>query len=308
MECTKVKKLLSEYIDQTLDFKTNEIIKEHISLCKICSEELSALEKCIRNVSSLKQAQAPEDFLQRVHERIERRFEFERIMRKLFVPTKVKIPLEFAGVLATVVLVIMVYRVIQPLGPTEPTPVLIGPEKLFEKSERVPVALSREAILPDTPRTFGITKDLYMNKGMAIEGMVPPRNVLSIANGLPANAAGQVSFGARGGFESGTQSLSRGISQYSFENAIVYPHKEDYNREFSKIKNIIESLGGIVIFAKFKKETNLLESINVRMPSKNYSALLDKLKEIGISEESLVSVITKDKESMELSIKLIPSK
>ena len=96
MECTKIKELLSEYIDQSLDIKTNEIVKEHLSSCKICSKELAVLENCISNVSSLKQVLAPVDFLQKVHQRIERRFEFERIMRKLFVPAKIKIPLEFA--------------------------------------------------------------------------------------------------------------------------------------------------------------------------------------------------------------------
>jgi hypothetical protein len=304
MECAKIKELLSEYIDQILDFKTNEIIKEHLSSCKMCSEELSALESCIRNVSSLKQVQAPEDFLQRVHERIERRFEFEKIMRKLFIPPKVKIPLEFAGVLATVVLVIMVYRLIQPSEQMRVSPVIVEPQEMFDKSKQKPLMIFNREILFDNQirsrTSYGLIEGLSISNGITTQqGIWSTRNMVE---GLPANA----DLGKE--FRSGIQSSYRGTTQYFFENALKSPYKEEYNKEFSKIKNIIESLKGTIVFVQFKKEANLLESVNARIPSQNYSALIEKLKEIGISEESLVSVITKDEESIGVRIKLIPSK
>jgi len=114
MECSGVKKLLSEYIDNALDAQNKAVVEEHLAGCKACSEELAALKLCVNELNSLKEMEAPSDFAEKVHERIERRFEFEKIMHALFIPLRIKVPLQLVTVAATVILVMTIYKSMQP--------------------------------------------------------------------------------------------------------------------------------------------------------------------------------------------------
>ena len=130
MDCKKIRELLSEYIDGTLDAKTRDVVEEHLKTCKGCKEELEALKACIREVSSLKGVKAPGDFLERVHQRIEQKSGFRDILRRLFIPLQVKIPLEVAAVVATVLLVVHITNRIQPIRDLGISPVVDEVSKL----------------------------------------------------------------------------------------------------------------------------------------------------------------------------------
>src|SRR3989338_5984425 len=121
MDCARVREFLSGYIDEALDAQTKASVDEHLRGCRKCSEELASLKRCIREVSSLGKVRAPEDFLEKVHERLERRFEFEKIMSALFVPMRIKIPLEVAGIAVVVMLFAVIYKT-PPLTRPEITP------------------------------------------------------------------------------------------------------------------------------------------------------------------------------------------
>ena len=91
MECAKIKDLLSEYIDGTLDAQTKALIDEHLLACPKCNEELASLKTLIRELGSVESFKAPDDFLEELHERLEPRVSFRKIMRILFVPGRIKI-------------------------------------------------------------------------------------------------------------------------------------------------------------------------------------------------------------------------
>lgn len=289
MDCSRIKELLSEYADQALDLNTNEIVREHLSSCKACSEELAALRNCVKNISSLQQVKVPEDFLQKVHERIERRFEFEKIIRRLFVPLKVKIPLEFAGVLAVVVLVIAVNRVNQPLSLTQPVLFMVEPNKLFEGPVYDKVGLSPAMTLSSMPLVAGTSESLYSSQAMVRGGAESLGILYNARNSLQVNTYG---------------TAISGVQVFGMPGH----NEKEYDKEFLKIANMVESLEGAITFVQLERETNLLESVTVRMPTKNYALLLNRLKEIGIAGRPRLSVISRDEESTELSIELLPAK
>ncbi|MBI2447119.1 MAG: zf-HC2 domain-containing protein, partial [Candidatus Omnitrophica bacterium] len=106
MECDKVKGFLSEYIDGVLDAQVKKLIDEHLPACKSCSEELASLNACIKELGVLKGVEAPGNFLEKVHERIERKAGFSKIIQTLFIPVRIKVPLEIAAVAAMVILTI----------------------------------------------------------------------------------------------------------------------------------------------------------------------------------------------------------
>lgn len=113
MECKKIRELLSEYIDGTLDPEQTQGIRDHLKHCDRCSQEFAALKAVADSMNSLEPVKAPEDFLERVHARIHQRSRFKRVFYALFVPAPIKIPLECAGVLATAVLVALLLGIPQ---------------------------------------------------------------------------------------------------------------------------------------------------------------------------------------------------
>ena len=114
MECSRSKELLSDYIDGILDARTKALLEEHLVVCKGCSEDLASLKALVQEMGSLKSLEAPRDFLEKVHERIEQRSKFGQIMRKLFFPVRIKVPLELATVTAMAILILAVLNVQQP--------------------------------------------------------------------------------------------------------------------------------------------------------------------------------------------------
>jgi hypothetical protein len=110
MECSEIRSLLSEYIDNALDPGRRKGVEDHLKRCKGCSDELASLRAVAESLDSLEPVKAPKDFLEGVHARIEQRSWFRRAISLLFVPAGIKIPLECAGVLATAVLVILLMR------------------------------------------------------------------------------------------------------------------------------------------------------------------------------------------------------
>ena len=113
MECTRVRELISEYIDETLDAEVRAAVEEHVSACMGCKEELTKVSALVDELGSLGPVKAPGDLLEKIHERMDLGYGFHRIVRKLFVPFRIKIPLEFAGAVVVAILVVAVFLNIQ---------------------------------------------------------------------------------------------------------------------------------------------------------------------------------------------------
>ena len=90
--------------------KEREQLEEHLSVCPACTEELQALEAYLGAMHSLKRIDAPADFIQSVHDRIEKTSFLRRLVKKIFVPFHIKIPLELAGVVAALLIAVFSYH------------------------------------------------------------------------------------------------------------------------------------------------------------------------------------------------------
>jgi hypothetical protein len=113
MECSRVNKLFSEYLDGTLEERTRRMLEEHLAACGGCAEDLRTLRSCVAALGSLDKVKAPADFLEKVHARIEldeRASWLGRFKEKLFFPLHVKVPLEMAGLAVAVLLVVFLYH------------------------------------------------------------------------------------------------------------------------------------------------------------------------------------------------------
>ncbi len=89
-------------------------MEEHLADCRTCAAELASLRTYLEAMDSLPQVQAPAGFLTSVHERLEQPGLLKRLLTWVFLPLKVKLPFEAAGLVAASVLVVLLYRGIGP--------------------------------------------------------------------------------------------------------------------------------------------------------------------------------------------------
>ncbi len=108
MKCREVKKYLEEYADNLPDRRMKKKIREHISWCRDCMGELDNLLAYKKSIDYLKRHRAPAGFLDQINRRIDEPSFFRKMAQFLFVPLKIKLPLESAAALATVLIVLYV--------------------------------------------------------------------------------------------------------------------------------------------------------------------------------------------------------
>ncbi|MFH1761291.1 MAG: hypothetical protein ABIA63_09350, partial [bacterium] len=148
-------------------------------------EESESLQKEYKEIKAyysamdkLEPVKAPADFLGKVNERLDSRSVVSRIINKLFFPLKIKIPLEFAGLVCTVLVIILILK---PFDRIKESQIVYeysevedydGPgEKIFEKKAVAPQALPapsmaekpESAVQPGKSRTL---KKAKPNKGL----------------------------------------------------------------------------------------------------------------------------------------------
>ena len=97
MDCSEIRNSLSEYLDDALDAKAKALADEHLRTCPACREELDSLKSLVKGIGSLESVKAPADFLDRLHQRMERPSKISQMREWLFYPLRVKIPLQLAG-------------------------------------------------------------------------------------------------------------------------------------------------------------------------------------------------------------------
>ena len=151
MNCTGSKKLFSEYIDGVLDSDTKAQLEEHVSTCADCQQKLQELKMLVEEIRGMEQLKAPDDFIDRLNERIEPRFSLGKIMKTLFVPIKIKIPIQLVTVTATVVLVFSVINLQQPVMQLLDAP-------MVSEEEEVKLEVMKEPVKPTPDRKIFVQK------------------------------------------------------------------------------------------------------------------------------------------------------
>ncbi|MGD2126906.1 MAG: zf-HC2 domain-containing protein, partial [Desulfobacteraceae bacterium] len=133
MKCSEIKALLSEYVDETLDTQTKALVDQHLSSCSDCQKELASLRALIKELGSLEAVEPPKDFLNQLHERLEQRSRFSRFIQSLFVPMRIKIPLQVASAAIMAILVFSILHVQQAEYKVAEAPVRLKEEGIAGK-------------------------------------------------------------------------------------------------------------------------------------------------------------------------------
>jgi len=316
MDCAGIQELLSEYIDGTLDAKAVQVVEKHISACEDCKETLASLSAMVEELNALEPMKAPADFLEKIHQRMEPRSDFSRIFRKLFVPFKIKIPLQLAAAATASILVVMVlslqkseYQKMQPLKASKsewfvdkskadhltpefktktkrPAPVLEEvPGRLSDSEQRMPFQRSREKTLvqPSIQResepssSFLAKARPSARKGQPIELALLLKPVV-IGGAYAPDIAMQTTPLPEGD----KKTIEKERTDKDFLGGkIEAGQKYQVDDLLLSLNHIIWPLKGKILTKEYHKQKDQLKSIHVQIPAKNYASFCRELNRLG---------------------------
>jgi len=111
MECSKVRERLAAYLEGAVSAEEGLVIGNHLSSCGECRTAMKDLEKTKAILSSLNEVEAPPWLTEKVMARVREEAEEKGgILRWLFYPLRVKIPIEAVAILLVASLVAYVYK------------------------------------------------------------------------------------------------------------------------------------------------------------------------------------------------------
>ena len=110
MNCEEVQKYLSDFLDKNLDVEYGAAIRDHLAICSLCSEEMAGLAECQRLVSGLPGVEPPVGFTNRVMAEVREAANPPSLWERLFLPLRIKIPLQATAVVLIAVLAAYIYQ------------------------------------------------------------------------------------------------------------------------------------------------------------------------------------------------------
>lgn len=307
MKCGEIGELLSEYIDDVLDPETKSVVDEHLSTCKDCQEELASLKVLVRDLGSLEPVEPPKDFLDQLHERLEKRPRFSEILRTLFVPMRIKIPLEFAGAAAVAILVFSFLYTQQDQLKRAEAPVSLKNERATQKVVTQRRVAEEEGIAKKGPvDTFGkVEKKPPTAEPPPIEEeTIELALVLRKETQPEAQAPGAAMEAAPAPEKKMRRSLAMGDAALPARPG----RDEEADDSLTKVKRLIGLVGGEVVSVEYNKETDTPESIRAEIPAAQLHTLYNRLKELGDLQPLPKAGFEKEQGRLPVRIRLLPSK
>ncbi len=110
MKCPEIREHLSAFLDGMLDAEKTAYLEEHLKSCPDCSVELKELKNLAEVLGSMDTLSAPQGFENEVHQRIAHHGSFSKILRTLFSPFHIKIPIQVASVVTACLIAVFIYH------------------------------------------------------------------------------------------------------------------------------------------------------------------------------------------------------
>ena len=115
MECLTVQERLPSFIEDTIPPGEKAVVAEHLRSCRQCSAALADLEKTIHYLKDLEEVEPPPWLTRKVMTKIREEASPKKgLLRRLFYPMHIKLPVEAAAAVLIIGLALYVHRDIQP--------------------------------------------------------------------------------------------------------------------------------------------------------------------------------------------------
>lgn len=321
MGCEEIREHLSEYVDGVLDPETKSMVEEHLSACEDCREELAALKALVGELGSMEAVSPPEDFLEQLHARMERRPFMSSILRKLFMPMKIKIPLELAGAVALVVLVFSILHLQQAQfkmpgrpealkqeeatvrGDTRARPEAEGLVRPGEKdvvqlgtADSLGEGEERKTYAPQ--RAYRAATAEESEEGRPIEMVLVMRR--RPRADVPAPGATMEALRLK------EREKRKTLAMKKARPSTVPEKEERIASAVSELRSIVELFGGKVISVEYEREFGTPQVVYAEIPSARAISFYEKLKALGDLEALPKARAGKEKDVLRVRIRILP--
>ncbi|MDD5423835.1 MAG: hypothetical protein PHR74_00980 [Candidatus Omnitrophica bacterium] len=225
-------------------------------------------DEYLKQMSSLPKVKAPDDFLRKVRERIEKRTFRERMIDALFVPFRIKVPLEVAAVTATLLLVMSSLDVVKP-----------SKQLAYAPKSDVETAVIGKAddFKSQVPKGERITEE--KNIKFACSEERPATEALKMKKAEYKEDRLRETEVASGCADSAEPGLSKG-----FFRADVFP----------AIKGYITAAQGAITHIETDKNTGSALYFDAEIPVANYESFKKKMEDPAISRYIRIEPILKE--------------
>ncbi|MDD5073192.1 MAG: hypothetical protein PHX64_04855 [Candidatus Omnitrophica bacterium] len=260
-------------------------------------------EEYLKQMSSLPKVKAPGNFLQKVRERIESRSAFEKIMRALFVPVKIKVPLELAAMAAAVILIVSTAGIKKPMEQLAyaPKAKMATGTGVIMKSELS--AGSGSAVAEEDKKTGG----LFINKGLNDSDSKPIEIALLIRTEEPVKARDAQKSAEMDSFDSSKfkEAYAREEKAVRHEAETAIGLKPYLTEALSKVKNQVELAQGKITKTEVNKDTGMPQYVDVEIPTAGYAKFVESLSGIGTLREPILKEAPQGRDIVRVRIKLL---
>lgn len=145
MTCRDIQERLTAYQEGTLSPEEKSLIKEHLITCAKCSSALAGLEKTVVLIKDLPEVEPPPWFTQKIMAQVREASKAKHsLLKRLFYPFHIKIPIEALATICVVALGLYVYKTSGPEIKTYQTP----PTKIEAPAEALTVDKLKEETKP----------------------------------------------------------------------------------------------------------------------------------------------------------------
>lgn len=114
MDCAQIQALLFDYVDDALPPKEQAEIESHVAGCEGCRLELASLRAYLQAVRTMQPVEAPPGFAARLNQRLDALPTWSQRLRSALLFPLAGMPLRAAGLVASVVVVILLYHGMTP--------------------------------------------------------------------------------------------------------------------------------------------------------------------------------------------------
>ena len=162
MTCEEARELFSARVDEALASADAARLDAHLAECAECRVALARFERTVSLVRGIPPAHAPAGFVDRVLEKAHPVSWPRRVARRLFVPMRIKLPMEAAALVLVAGLAVMTFRQSPEMQRLEspvparreaPTPPAMPTPPAGVAEVATPAAPPATSALPATPST-----------------------------------------------------------------------------------------------------------------------------------------------------------
>ena len=151
MDCAQIRKTLPAYLDGMDLPEERERIDRHLTSCVSCRKTLEEYQKARERIRTLEEVDPPPRFAQNIMAQVEEEGARGGLLKKLFYPLHIKIPIQAIATVAIAFLAIQAYRAIEPqraavqqYGATAPA----APKEEIRKEDSKPIVVPPAAPSP----------------------------------------------------------------------------------------------------------------------------------------------------------------